>query len=59
MGALMGPGAKMGEYGRVVTVDFDTLDDALDALQAEDFQEMEGAAEAIGATHFLFECREL
>ena len=44
---------------RVVTVDFDTLDDGLDALQAEDFQELEGAAASVGGTHFLFECREL
>ena len=57
--ALMGPGARDGDVARVVVVDFDTLDDALNALKAETFQETRTAAEAIGATHFLFECREV
>jgi hypothetical protein len=35
--ALMGPGARDREVGRVVVVDFDTLDDALSALKAETF----------------------
>jgi hypothetical protein len=57
--ALMGPGARDGEVGRVVVVDFDTLDDALSALKAETFQEARTATELLGATHFLFECREV
>ena len=57
--ALMGPAAKDGEVGRVVVVDFDTLEDALAALQSEDFQEMETAGEDLGPRHYLFECREL
>ena len=55
----MGPGARDGEVGRVVMADFDTLDDALNALKAETFQETRTATEALGATHFLFECREV
>lgn len=57
--ALMGPGAREGDVGRVVMVDFDSLDDALSALEAESFQETRTATEVLGATHFLFECREL
>lgn len=57
--ALMGPGARDGHVARVVVVDFDSLDDALSALKAESFQETRTASEAIGATHFLFECREV
>ena len=57
--ALLGPGAKDGEVGRVVVVDFDTLEDALGALQSEDFQEIATASEQLGPTHYLFECREV
>ena len=57
--ALMGPGAREGHVARVVVVDFDTLDDALSALKADSFQETRTASEAIGATHFLFECCEV
>ena len=55
----MGPGAREGGVGRVVMVDFDTLDDALSALKAESFQATRTATEILGATHFLFECREM
>lgn len=57
--ALMGPGARDGHVARVVVVDFDSLDDALSALKADSFQETRTASEALGATHFLFECREI
>jgi hypothetical protein len=57
--ALMGPGAKGGSVARVVIVDFDTLEQALGALQAEDFQEVRAASEELAPTHYLFECREL
>lgn len=57
--ALMGPGARDGHVGRVVVVDFDSLDDALGALKADSFQETRTATEELGATHFLFECREV
>lgn len=57
--ALMGPGAKAGEFSRIVVVDFDTLDDIMNALQAESFSATRVASEAMGATHLLFECREL
>jgi hypothetical protein len=57
--ALMGPGARDGHVARVVVVDFDSLDDALSALEADGFRETRAASEALGATHFLFECREV
>ncbi len=57
--ALLGPGAKDGQVARVVVVDFDSLDDALTALQADSFQENRIAGDGLGATHFLFECREI
>ena len=57
--ALMGPGAKSGEVGRLVFVDFDTLEDALGALQSEDFQDVRTASEQLSPTHFLFECRDV
>lgn len=58
VGALLGPGARDGRVARVVVVDFDALDDALTALKADDFQETRKASEALGATHFLFECSQ-
>jgi hypothetical protein len=57
--ALMGPGAKDGEFSRVVVVDFETLDDALNALKAESFHELRVASELLSPMHFLFECREI
>lgn len=56
---LMGPGARDRQVARVVVVDFETLDDALSALKDESFQATRTASEALGATHFLFECREM
>jgi hypothetical protein len=55
----MGPGAKSGEVGRLVFVDFDTLDDALGALQSEDFEDVRTASEQLSPTHYLFECRDV
>ena len=57
--ALMGPGAKSGEAGRVVFVDFDTLEDALGALQSEDFEDVRTASEQLTPTQYLIECREV
>ncbi len=57
--ALMGPGAKDGEVGRIVVVDFDTLEDALAVLQSEAFEEVGAASDQLRPTHYLFECREL
>ena len=56
--ALMGPGARAGDVGRVVVVDFDTLEDALGVLQSEDFEDVKTASEQFSPTHDLFECRE-
>jgi hypothetical protein len=57
--ALMGPGAKVGEVGRIMEADFDTLDDALAVLHAEDFQEIKAAIESLGSTLFLYEHRDI
>jgi uncharacterized protein (DUF1330 family) len=57
--ALMGPGAKDGEFARVVVVDFDTLEDALGALQSEEFAAVRAAGERLSPAHYLFECREI
>ena len=56
---LMGPGARNGDVGRVVVIDFDTLEDALGALQSEDFADVKTASEQLSPTHYLFECREV
>jgi hypothetical protein len=57
--ALMGPGAKSGEFARVVVVDFDTLEDALGALQSDAFADVRRASEQLGPVHYLFECLEV
>lgn len=57
--ALMGPGAKNGEVGRVVAADCDTLEDALGALQSEALLQLVPASEQLDPTHYLFECRKL
>ena len=55
MGSLMGPGAKSGEAGWIFEADFPTLEDAMTALDAEDFQEAKVRTETLGSTIFLFE----
>ena len=58
-GSLMGPGAKVGEAGWILEADFPTLDDAMTALHAEDFQDAKARTETLGSTIFLFEIREV
>jgi hypothetical protein len=57
--ALMGPGAKAGEIGRIMEADFDTLEEALAVLKAEDFQGVKAATESLASTLFLYEHREI
>ena len=57
--ALMGPGARSGDFARVVMVDFDTLEDALGALQCDAFADVRAASEQLSPIHYLFECREV
>ena len=59
LGALMGPGAKAGEAATIIEADFATLEDAMTALQAEDFQETKTRTEALGSTIFLFELQNV
>ena len=58
-GALMGPGAKVGEVGWILEADFATLDDAMAALHADNFQDVKAATESLGTTIFLFEFQDL
>jgi hypothetical protein len=55
----MGPAAKAGEAGRILEADFATLDDAMTALQAEAFQDVSAATEALGSTIYLFEAQDI
>ena len=57
--SLMGPGAKAGEAGWILEADFPTLEDAMTALHAEDFQEAKASTETLGSTIFLFEVGEV
>ena len=59
VGSLMGPGAKAGEAGWILEADFPTLEDAMTALDAEDFQDVKAATETLASTIFLFEVREV
>jgi hypothetical protein len=58
-GALLGPGAQAGEAGWILEADFLTLEDAMTALDAEDFREVAAATEALTSKIFLFEIAEL
>lgn len=55
VGSLMGPGAQAGEAGWILEADFPTLEDAMTALGAEDFQDTRARTETLGSTIFLFE----
>jgi hypothetical protein len=57
-GSLMGPGAKAGDAGAILEADFPTIEDAMSALNATDFQDVKARTEALGSTIFLFEVRE-
>jgi hypothetical protein len=59
LGPLMGPGAKAGQFGSVVEVVFDSLENSLAAITAEDFAETKAEAESFGTVIFLFEFQEL
>src|SRR5262245_51495961 len=59
VGSLMGPGAQAGVAGWILEADFPTLEDAMTALHAEDFEEVKASTEALGSTIFLFEVGEL
>lgn len=59
VGSLMGPGAQVGEAGWVLEADFPTIEDAMTALDAEDFQDVKAKAEALTSAVFLFEIAEV
>ena len=55
----MGPGAQAGEAGWILEADFPTLEDAMTAMDAEDFQDVKATAESLTSTIFLFEVGEV
>lgn len=57
--ALMGPSAKGGAFSCLFEADFDDLDDLLGALNAESFQEVRAATEALEPVLLIYECREV
>jgi hypothetical protein len=59
VGSLMGPGAQAGEARWILEADFDSLEDAMRALDAEDFQDLKAAAESLTSSIFLFELGEV
>ena len=59
VGSLMGPGAKAGLAGAIFEADFPTLEDAMTALDADDFQDAKTTTETLGSTIFLFEVQEV
>jgi hypothetical protein len=59
LGSLMGPGAKAGEAGWIFEADFPTLEDAMTALDAKDFQDAKVRTETLGSTIFLFQVGEV
>ena len=59
VGPLMGPGAHTGQFGSVVEVVFDSLENAMAAISADDFAEIKAKAESFGGLIFLFEFHDL
>ena len=59
IGSLMGPGAQSGEAGWILEADFPTIEDAMTALDADDFQGVKAKAEALTTTIFLFEIADV
>ena len=54
----MGPGAQAGEAGWILEADLPTLEDAMTALDAEDFK-TKATTETLSSTIFLFEVGEV
>ena len=59
VGSLMGPGAQAGVAGWILEADFPALEDAMTALEAEDFQAIRAKAEALTSTIFLYEIADV
>jgi hypothetical protein len=57
--ALMGPSAERGEFRCLFEADFEHLEDLLEVLNDESFQDVASATEALAPTLLVFECREL
>ncbi len=55
VGSLMGPGAQAGEAGWILEADFESLEDAMGALDAEGFQDVQTTVESLTTAIFLFE----
>jgi hypothetical protein len=50
---------RSAHAGCSLEADFATLEDAMTALQAEDFQDIKANTETLGSTIFLFEVQEV
>ena len=59
LGALMGPGAQDGGASVVVEATFESLDSALGAISAPDFEPTAATVESLGAVIYLFELRDV
>lgn len=59
VGSLMGPGAQAGEAGWIFEADFPSIEDAMTALDADDFQEVKERVEALTSSIFLFEVTDV
>ena len=59
VGSLMGPGAHAAEAGWIFEADFASLEDAIAALDAQEFQHVKAKAETLTSSIFLFEIAAL
>lgn len=55
VGPLMGPSARSGQVGRILTVDFESLEAALEAIQSDRFAAGYAESDRMGAQIYLFE----
>lgn len=55
VGPLMGPSARSGRMGSIVTIEFDSLDAALQAIQSDAFAKGYAETEAMGVEVYLYE----
>jgi hypothetical protein len=53
--ALMGPSARSGDFGRILEVDFETLEDALAAVGSEALADTKAQVEALQPMLLLYE----
>ena len=57
--ALMGPSARAGEHGVILEADFESLEDALAALNSDSLGADKERTESLQPVLLLFECRDI